>query len=148
VIAVVIARAASSHARVSAHSRGAAPDRSRSASAASVSSSAAAAAAAARATRRPSFVRVGFTSSSSSTRGGEEGSSASASESSSERTSCSGGFLNDVRHVVASAAANHFERRSGDRGWLARARGPFYTSERRGGVERRQLALEGVEGGD
>jgi alpha-beta hydrolase superfamily lysophospholipase len=24
--------------------------------------------------------------------------------------------------------------------------GPFYTSERRGGVERRQLALKGVEG--
>ena len=26
--------------------------------------------------------------------------------------------------------------------------GPFYTSERRGGVERRQLKLKGVEGGD
>jgi len=26
--------------------------------------------------------------------------------------------------------------------------GPFYTSERRGGVERRQLELKGAEGGD
>ena len=26
--------------------------------------------------------------------------------------------------------------------------GPFHTSERRGGVERRQLELKGVEGGD
>jgi hypothetical protein len=26
--------------------------------------------------------------------------------------------------------------------------GPFYTSESRGGVERRQMELKGVEGGD
>jgi hypothetical protein len=47
-------------------------------------------------------------------------------------------------NAVAAAASNRRVANASETGRFER----FHTSERRGGVERRQLALKGVDGGD
>ena len=50
-----------------------------------------------------------------------------------------------VRSALLSALAPRIKRA---RSRASSASGSFHTSERRGGVERRQLALKGIDGGD
>ena len=52
-----------------------------------------------------------------------------------------------VQSTVAAASSSSFAFAFASAA-SAFAFGPFYTSECRGGVERRQLALKGAEGGD
>ena len=64
-------------------------------------------------------------------------------------SSCSRG--SNATRLSRSSSSPHRRRRPRRRPPVAVAvavLGPFHTSERRGGVERRQLELKGVEGGD
>ena len=62
-----------------------------------------------------------------------------------ETPSFPGSRIRASSHPVSARQTCAFPPSSHD---AARLLAPFYTSERRGGVERRQLELKGVEGGD